>query len=58
MEAIQKWLLELSGELSERLEEEREENNRVPQLLTVNFATSLPWEASKQGGVQAAAGRF
>lgn len=45
-----------AGELSERLEQEREDNNRVPQLLTVNLASSLPWTTSKNGGVQAALG--
>ena len=45
-----------AGELSERLEQEREDNSRVPQLLTVNLASSLPWVASKNGGFQAAPG--
>ncbi|PRW58740.1 DNA polymerase eta isoform B [Chlorella sorokiniana] len=56
MEAVHKWLLELAGELSERLEQEREDNNRVPQLLTVNLASSLPWTVSKNGSIQAAPG--
>ena len=47
-----------AGELSERLEQEREDNNRVPQLLTVNLASSLPWAVSKNGGVQAAPGEL
>lgn len=45
------------GELSERLEAERQLNGRVAQTLTVAFSTTLPWESTPQGGVAAAAGQ-
>jgi hypothetical protein len=50
--------LRAGGELAERLEEDRESNNRVPQLLTVTISNQLPWAASQKPGatVQAAAG--
>lgn len=44
------------GELSDRLLEDREANNRVPQLLTVTISTQLPWAVGQQGAVQAAHG--
>ena len=44
------------GELSERLQEDREANNRVPQLLTVTISTQLPWAAGQQGAAQAGHG--
>ncbi|KAL4428594.1 hypothetical protein ABPG77_008906 [Micractinium sp. CCAP 211/92] len=39
LHAVHTWLLELAGELSERIEADREDNNRVPTLLTVSFGS-------------------
>lgn len=38
------------GELADRLEEDREDNNRIPQTLTVSFSTALPWVATHRPG--------
>jgi hypothetical protein len=37
------------GELSERLEEDKEDNNREARLLTVSFASQLPWAPAQAG---------
>lgn len=37
IESVHGWLLELAGELEERLLEDKEDNARVPQLLTVSI---------------------
>ncbi|KAL4860199.1 DNA polymerase eta [Chlorella vulgaris] len=50
LQAVHTWMLELGGELAERLEEDREDNNRIPQTLTVSFSTALPWVATYRPG--------
>ncbi|KAL4434375.1 hypothetical protein ABPG75_000816 [Micractinium tetrahymenae] len=50
LDVVHSWLLELGGELNERLEADREANNRLPTLLTVSFGSQLPWAAAQGGG--------
>lgn len=40
LEEVKKWLLQLAGELTERLQADARDNSRLPQLLTVSFQSS------------------
>jgi len=54
---VHHWLTQLASELEERLATDREENARMPQLLTVHFNSELPWKVnSETGKVQGAGG--
>lgn len=54
--SVHRWLLELGGELSERLEADREDNNRVATLLMLSISTSIPWEKTHDGTFQTPTG--
>lgn len=54
---VHHWLTELASELEERLATDREDNARMPELLTVHFNSELPWKVnSETGKVQGAGG--
>lgn len=53
---VQHWLLELARELSERIEADRQEHERVPQLLTVSVTGGGGVAGGGAGAGGAAAG--
>ncbi|GAB4815654.1 hypothetical protein N2152v2_002700 [Parachlorella kessleri] len=46
VDSVHRWLLELAGELEERLATDQQANHRSATLLTVSFAAAPPWAGS------------